>query len=58
MAALKNIKWKHYVNYFVLAVITVLLSVLSFSGALKSSDIYLFEKIAISITLMRVALAI
>jgi len=35
----------------VLTVATVLFAVLSFSGALKSSDIYLLEKIAISIML-------
>lgn len=51
MSGLKNIKWKHYINYIVIAVATILFTALSFSGALKSSDIYLLEKIAISITL-------
>ena len=51
MSNLRNIKWKHYINYVVLTVATVLFAVLSFSGALKSSDIYLLEKIAISIML-------
>ena len=48
---LKNIKWKHYISYAVLAVATVVLAILSFSGALKSSSIYMLEKIAISIML-------
>lgn len=51
MSALKNIKWKHYINYIAVAVATVILTVLSFSGALKSSDIYMLEKIAIAIML-------
>ena len=51
MANVKNIKWKHYISYVVLAAVTILLSLLSFSGALKSSDVYLLEKIAIAIML-------
>lgn len=51
MANLRNIKWKHYINYAVIAVFTVVFALLSFSGALKSSDIYLLEKIAIAIIL-------
>lgn len=51
MAALKNLKWKHYIGYIVLAAFTVLFALLSFSGALKSSSVYLLEKIAISIML-------
>jgi len=51
MSAWKNIKWKNYANYIVLAAVTVLFAVLSFAGVLKSSDIYLLEKIAISIML-------
>lgn len=51
MANFKNIKWKHYISYIVLAIATVLFAVLSFSGALRSSNIYLLEKIGISIIL-------
>ena len=51
MANLKNIKWKHYINYVVIAALTVVFALLSFSGALKSSDVYLLEKIAIAIML-------
>ncbi len=48
---LKNIKWKHYVSYAVLILATVVLAALSFSGVLRSSGIYLLEKIAIAIML-------
>ncbi|MGN0452408.1 MAG: branched-chain amino acid ABC transporter permease [Ruminococcus sp.] len=51
MAKLKKIKWKHYINYVVIAALTVVFSLLSFSGALKNSDVYLLEKIAIAIML-------
>lgn len=51
MKAMKTIKWKHYISYIVLAAVTVALAVFSFSGALKSSNLYLLEKIAISIML-------
>ena len=48
---LKRIKWKHYIAYIVLAIVTVVFAVQSFSGNLKSSEIYMLEKIAISIIL-------
>jgi len=51
MSGLRNIKWKHYISFIVLTIATVIFAILSFSGALKSSDIYLLEKIAISIML-------
>ena len=48
---LRNIKWKHYISYVAVAIFTVIFAALSFSGALKSSTIYLLEKMAISIIL-------
>ncbi|MBR5773803.1 MAG: branched-chain amino acid ABC transporter permease [Clostridia bacterium] len=51
MSASKNIKWKHYINYIIIALAAILFTVLSFSGSLKSSNIYLLEKITISIIL-------
>lgn len=51
MTNLKNIKWKHYINYLVIAIATILFAVLSGLGFLKSSDLYLLEKIAIAIIL-------
>ncbi len=51
MSGLQKIKWKHYINYIVIAIFTLISAILSFTGAFKSSDIYLLEKIAISIML-------
>ena len=51
MANIKNLKWKQYINYVAIAVLTVVFAVLSFSGALKSSDVYLLEKISIAVLL-------
>lgn len=47
----KQFKWRHYANYIVIAIITVVFAVLSMSGSLSSSSIYLLEKIAIAILL-------
>jgi len=48
---IKNIKWKHYINYIAVALFTVIFAVMSFTGSLTSSNIYLLEKIAIAIML-------
>lgn len=47
----KQIKWKHYANYIIIAVFTVVFAILSMGGALSSSTLYLLEKIAIAILL-------
>lgn len=47
----KQIKWKHYVNYIVIAILTVLFAVMSVTGALASSTVYLLEKISIAVML-------
>ena len=49
--AVKRIKWKHYANYIVIAILTVIFSVMSMTGSLTSSTIYLLEKIAIAVML-------
>lgn len=49
--AIKQIKWKHYTNYIVIAILTVIFSVMSMSGGLTSSTVYLLEKIAIAVLL-------
>ena len=49
--ALKKIKWKHYANYVVIAILTVVFALMSMSGSLTSSTIYLLEKIAIAVLL-------
>ena len=48
---IKNIKWKYYINYIAIAIFTVVFSVMSFTGNLSSSSIYLLEKIAIAVML-------
>lgn len=47
----KHIKWKHYANYIVVAIVTVVFGVMSSAGSLSSSDLYLLEKIAIAVLL-------
>lgn len=49
--AVKRMKWRHYANYIVIAILTVIFSVMSMSGSLTSSTIYLLEKIAIAVML-------
>ena len=51
MSSLKNIKWNHYLNYIVVAALTLVFAILSLTGFIDSSDKYLLEKIAIAITL-------
>lgn len=51
MSKLGNFKWKHYVNYIVIAIVTVVFGAMSLTGALPFSTVNLFEKIAISIIL-------
>ena len=51
MSSLKNIKWNHYLNYIVVAALTLVFAILSLTGFIESSDKYLLEKIAIAITL-------
>ena len=47
----KKIKWKHYANYIVIAIATLLFGLLSLSGSLSISTLYLLEKIAIAVML-------
>ena len=49
--AKKQIKWKHYSNYIVIALLTIVLTILSFSGMLAPSTVYLLEKIIIAVML-------
>lgn len=44
-------KIKPYLNYVVIGVLTLVFAILSLTGGLRSSDIYMLEKIAISIML-------
>ena len=51
MATLKNIKWKHYINYIAIAIVTIVFGAMSFGNALPFSTINLLEKMSISIIL-------
>ncbi len=51
MAKLGKIKWKHYINYIAIAIVTIVFGAMSFANLLPSSTVYLLEKIAISIIL-------
>lgn len=46
-----KIKWKHFINYIVVAIAMIVFGVMSLTGALSSSTVYLLEKIAIAIIL-------
>ncbi len=48
---MKNFKLKHFINYIVIGIVTVLFGLLGIFGALPSSTIYMLEKIAIAIIL-------
>ncbi len=49
--ALNKFKWKYYANYIIIAAVAVIFAVMSMSGSLTSSTIYLLEKIAIAVLL-------
>lgn len=51
MSGSKSLRLKHYISYIAIAVFTLVFAILTFSGGMKSSDIYMLEKIAISIML-------
>lgn len=46
---LKTFKWKHYINYIVVAAFGIVYTIMSITGGLKSSSTMLLEKISISI---------
>ena len=49
---MKHVKWKHYANYIVIGVATIVLAILAFTGVISDrSDRVLLEKIAISMIL-------
>lgn len=48
---MKKIKWKRYVNYIAVSFALILFSSLSLTGSLKSSTLYLLEKMGIAILL-------
>ena len=48
---MKKIKWKRYLNYIVVSLALIFFSTLSLTGSLKSSTLYLLEKMGIAILL-------
>lgn len=51
MRQISKIKWRHYINYVVIAVLTAVFASMSFSGMLDSSTLYMLEKMAIAVML-------
>ena len=47
----KNIEWKNYANYIVIGLLTLVFGIMSLTGSISISNIYLLEKIAISVIL-------
>ena len=48
---MKQVKWKRYVNYIAVTIAMLIFSTLSLTGSLKSSTLYLLEKIGIAVLL-------
>ena len=48
---MKKIKWKRYINYIAVSFALIFFSTLSLTGSLKSSTLYLLEKMGIAILL-------
>lgn len=48
---LMSFKWKHYINYIAVGIVTVVFGLLSIGGSLPSSTQYLLEKMSIAILL-------
>ncbi len=51
MNRMKHIKWKHYVGYIAVGLVTVIFAIMAFSGAMPQSTAFKLEEIAISIIL-------
>lgn len=52
MNALKNIRWRHYINYIVIGIFTLVFAIITLTGGrLDSSLLFMLEKVAISIVL-------
>lgn len=51
MNKVKHIKWKHYISYVAIGVVTIIFAILAFGGGLPQSTAFKLEEIAISIIL-------
>ena len=50
-ALLSKIKWKYALNYIVIGAVALVLSIITMSGGIKQSDLFLLEKLTMNITL-------
>lgn len=50
-ALLDKIKWKYYANYIVIGAVAIVLSILTLSGGIKQSNLFMLEKMTMNITL-------
>lgn len=48
---LLSFKWKYYLNYIAIGLVALILTVITCTGGIKSSNLYLLEKITMNITL-------
>ena len=48
---LSEIKWKYYLNYIIIGIIALILAIITSTGGIKSSNLYLLEKMTMNITL-------
>lgn len=48
---MKNIKWKHYINYIIIGGLTIVFAILGMTGVLRRSNQVMLEQIAISMIL-------
>lgn len=46
-----KIKWKYYVNYIAIGLVAIVLTVITMSGGIKQSNLFLLEKITMNVTL-------
>ena len=51
MNKITHIKWKHYISYVAIGIVTIIFAILAFAGALPQSTAFKLEEIAISIIL-------
>lgn len=51
LQGLKNIKWKHYINYIAVGIFAILFALMTFGGSLPQSTLYMLEEITMNILL-------
>ena len=51
LQSLKNVKWKHFVNYIAVGIVAIVFSLLTLTSGLPQSTLFLLEKITMNIIL-------